>query len=196
MNQNLGETLRRLRMEKGLTQQQLADHLHMDRTSVTNWETGRRIPEASMFPQLAAALGVDAAALLALTEDSGEPPNVLLIDDQPIILEGGIPTLRHAMPNANVVGFADPVEALGFFKKNAVPLVFLDIELGNVNGLNLCREFLRRSPRTNIIYLTAYPEYAVDAWKTGASGFLLKPLDGAEVLQELHRLRYPVKGLL
>ena len=133
---------------------------------------------------------------MASIEDSGEAPNVILIDDQPIILKGGLPTLREAMPNANVVGFTDPMEALSFFKKDVVPLVFLDIELGNINGLELCREFLQFSPRTNVIYLTSYTEYSMDAWKTGASGYLLKPLIGPEVLQELHRLRYPVKGLL
>lgn len=196
MNNNFGETLRRLRMEKGLTQQQLADRLHVDRTGITSWETGRRIPEIVMVSQIAAALGVDTAALLASAEESGEAPNVLLIDDQPIILEGGIPTLREVMPSANVVGFTDPMEALSFFKKNVVPLIFLDIEIGNINGLDLCREFLRLSPQTNVIYLTAFPDYSLNAWKTGASGFLLKPLDAQEVRQELYRLRYTVRGLL
>ena len=196
MNHNFGETLRRLRMEKNITQQQLADRLHMERSSVTSWETGRRLPDVTMVSQIAAALGVDAAILMTSPENSDEAPNVVLIDDQPIILEGGLPTLREVMPNANVVGFTDPVEALCFFKKNTVPLVFLDIELGSINGLDLCREFLRLSPRTNVIYLTSFTEYSLDAWKTRASGFLLKPLDTEEVLQELHQLRYPVRGLL
>ena len=47
-----------------------------------------------------------------------------------------------------------------------------------------------------MIYLTGYQEYAMDAWKTGASGFMLKPLEVDEVRQELSRLRYPVRGLL
>ena len=196
MKKTFGETLRRLRMEKGLTQQQLAEQLHVDRTSVTNWEIGRHMPDIAMISLLANALSVDAAALLPEADDSGEPPNVLLVDDKPIILEGELPTLREVMPNANVVGFTDPVDVLNFFKDNPVALVFLDIEMGITNGLDLCRELLRLSPRTNVIYLTAFPEYALDAWKTGASGFLLKPLDADEVRQELHRLRYPVKWLV
>ena len=196
MNDYFGETLRRLRMEKGFTQQQLADRLHIDRTSVTKWETGQRLPEVAAVSQIAEALGVDAAALLATAEESVEAPNVLLVDDNPIILEGGIPTLREAIPNASVIGFTDPGEALYYFKKYLAALVFLDIEMGITNGLDMCRELLRISPRTNVIYLTSFAEYAVDAWKTGASGFLLKPLDVDEVRQELHRLRYPVRGLL
>ena len=196
LNDYFGETLRRLRMEKGFTQQQLADRLHIDRTSVTKWETGQRLPEVAAVSQIAEALGVDAAALLATAEESVEAPNVLLVDDNPIILEGGIPTLREAIPNASVIGFTDPGEALYYFKKYLAALVFLDIEMGITNGLDMCRELLRISPRTNVIYLTSFAEYAVDAWKTGASGFLLKPLDVDEVRQELHRLRYPVRGLL
>lgn len=196
MNNAFGETLRRLRMEKGLTQQQLAKQLRMDRTSVTSWEMGRHMPDVSMISQIAAALGVDISVLLTYADETSEAPNVLLIDDQPIILEGGLPTLREVMPRANVVGFTDPLEALSFFKKNVVPLIFLDIELGHVSGLDLCHEFLRLNPNSNVIYLTAFPDYSLNAWKTGASGFLLKPLDAQEVRQELSRLRCPVRGLL
>ena len=196
MNICFGEALRRLRMEKGLSQQQLADRLPIDRTSVISWETGRHLPNGPMLSQIATALGVDTAVLTAAAEDSGEAPSVLLVDDQPIILEGGLTTLREVVPNTNVVGFTDPIEALSFFKKNFVPLVFLDIELGHINGIDLCREFLRISARTNMIFLTACPEYSVEAWKTGASGFLLKPLRSDEARQEICHLRYPVKGLL
>ena len=195
MTNQFGETLRRLRIEKGLTQQQLATQLSMDRSSITSWETGRHMPDIPMITQIAAALGVDASALLESSKEPVAVPNVLLIDDQPIILQGGLPILREVMPNANVLGFSDPARALSFFEKNSVPLVFLDIELGTVNGLDLCREFLRFNPHTNVIYLTAFPEYSLNAWKTGASGFLLKPLDASEVRQELLRLRYPVRRL-
>ena len=104
--------------------------------------------------------------------------------------------MREAMPNANVVGFLDPADVLSFVKKNPVAVIFLDIEMGITNGLDLCREILRLSPRTNMIYLTSFTEYALRAWKTGASGYLLKPLVVEEVRQEIHRLRYPVQGLL
>ena len=197
MKTAFGETIRRLRMEKGLTQQQLSDQLGLDRSSVASWELGRHMPGVTTITQLAEALGVETAALMATVEKLGDtPPNVLLVDDKPIILEGGLPTLREAMPNANVVGFLDPADVLSFVKKNPVAVIFLDIEMGTTNGLDLCREILRLSPRTNIIYLTSFTEYALRAWKTGASGYLLKPLVVEEVRQEIHRLRYPVQGLL
>lgn len=196
MTTSFGETLRRLRTEKGLSQQQLAVRLHMERPSVANWEAGRRMPDAATFYQIAEALGVDSSALLSAADDSGEAPNVLLVDDEPLIVTGGIPVLQEAMPNANVVGFTKPSQALAFFSENPVALAFLDIELGRTSGLELCREMLRLRPRTNVIYLTAFREYAFDAWDTGACGYLLKPLETETVRAQLSRLRYPVKGLL
>ena len=196
MTTSFGETLRRLRTEKGLSQQQLAVRLHMERPSVANWEAGRRMPDAATVYQIAEALSVDSSALLSAADDSGEAPNVLLVDDEPLIVTGGIPVLQEAMPNANVVGFTKPSQMLAFFSENPVALAFLDIELGRTSGLELCREMLRLRPRTNVIYLTAFREYAFDAWDTGACGYLLKPLETETVRAQLSRLRYPVKGLL
>ena len=193
---NFGETVRRLRIEKGLSQQQLADHLHVSRPTVANWEVSRRIPDATMVALIADALGVEPGALLATAEVPDELPNVLLVDDKPIILEGGIPILRQALPGANVVGFLNWLEALDYIREKPVALAFLDIELGNANGLDLCREMLSIRPRTNVIYLTNFVEYAFDAWDTGACGFLLKPLEVEEIRKQIPRLRYPVRGLM
>ena len=193
---NFGEMVRRLRIEKGLSQQQLADHLHVSRPTVANWEVSRRIPDAAMVAMIADALGVDTGALLATAEVTDEPPNVLLVDDKPIILEGGIPILRQALPGANVVGFLSWLEALDYIREKPVALAFLDIELGKANGLDLCHEMLSIRPRTNVIYLTNFIEYAFDAWDTGACGFLLKPLEVEAVRKQMLRLRYPVRGVM
>ena len=196
MTTSFGETLRRLRTEKDLSQRQLAARLHMERPSVANWEAGRRMPDAATVFQIAEALGVDSSALLSAADGPGEAPNVLLVDDEPVIVTGGIPVLREAMPSANIIGFTKPSQALAFLRENPVALVFLDIELGRTSGLELCREMLRLKPRTNVIYLTAFREYSFDAWETGACGFLLKPLETKTVRAQLSRLRYSVKGLL
>lgn len=196
MMKPFGETLRRLRMEKGLSQQQLADRLHVERSSFSNWEAGRRMPDAAMISQVAEALGVDAAVLLSAAESPDESPNVLLVDDESIVLEGNLHVLREALPGARVFGFTKPSQAVDFVQSHPAALVFLDIELGRVSGLELCRRLIRLNPRLNVVYLTAYREYSFDAWDTGASGFLLKPLDVEAVRGQLLHLRYPVGGLL
>ena len=191
-----GETLYRLRAEKGLSQQQLANRLHVTRSAVANWETGHRLPNAAMVSQIARVLNADAAFLLAAADENHDVPNVLLVDDSPIALEGGLPILQEALPNANVVGLASPAEAVRYFKNNPVALVLLDIKLGKTNGLDLCQELLKIRPNANVVYLTAYPEYSLDAWNTDACGFILKPLEAEEVRRLIPRLRHPVRGLL
>ena len=188
---HFGKTLRHLRTEKGLSQQQLAERLHVERASVTNWEAGRRIPSIDMLSQISEALGVDATALMAAAGEHSEIPNVVLLDDDLIILDGVIPVLRELMPNSNVIGFTKSTEALAFFQKNPVALLFLDIELGQSSGLELCRQILELRPHTNVIFLTAYPEYSLDAWSIGASGFLLKPLTAESLREGLKMLRHP-----
>ena len=194
MTNPLGETLRRLRTEKGLSQQQLAERLHVVRASVTNWEIGRRMPTVATVIQIAQVLGVDPAVLLEESEEQEQIPHVLLLDDEAIIVEGCIPVIQKALPYAKVEGFSQISPAMDYLRENPVAIVFLDIELGRHSGLTLCQEILAIRPRTNVIFLTAYMEYSLDAWSTGASGFLLKPLAEEDVREELTRLRYPIKG--
>ena len=68
--------------------------------------------------------------------------------------------------------------------------------MGKHNGLEVCKELQRINPQTNVIFLTAYLDYSLDAWKTGASGFIIKPITVAEVRKQLPRLRYPLGGII
>ena len=77
---------------------------------------------------------------------------------------------------------------------NRVALAVVDIELGTSSGFDLCRKLLEINPRTNIVFLTAYAEYSLDAWKTEASGFMLKPLTAEDVKEQLKKLRYPFQA--
>ena len=96
--------------------------------------------------------------------------------------------------NATVIGFTRPSEALEYARANRVALAFLDIEQGKTNGLELCRALLNINPRTNVVYLTAYSGYSLEAWDTGASGFMLKPITPEGVQAQLKKLRYPFHG--
>lgn len=191
MNQFFSETLRKLRNEKGLSQQDLADKMYVTRSTVVRWETGSRLPNAVMISLLSEVLGADINVLLSAAAQSDEYPNVIMVDDRKLILTGGLPILEEVMPNATVTGFTDARETVEYAKTNHIALAFLDIELRNTNGLELCRELLKINPRTNVVFLTAYSEYSLDAWSTGASGFMLKPITPDGVREQLKNLRYP-----
>lgn len=188
------EALRRSRIEKGLSQQQLAKALNVDRSTVAKWETGDRQPDAATLARISSVLGSNMAELLT-SGASDARPQVILVDDERIILTGGLPVLRSAIPGAEVTGFNVPAEAVAFAKENPVALAFLDIEMGWISGMDVCRELLEIHPETNVIFLTAFQEYALDAWESGACGYMMKPLTAEAVRKWLPRLRHPIRGL-
>ena len=191
MSQFFADSLRKLRTESGLSQQALADEVFVTRSTVARWEAGTRLPDALMISKLSEVLGADVNELLSAAAQSDECPNVIMVDDRKLILTGGLPILEEVMPDATVAGFTDVPEAIEYTKANRVALAFLDIELRSTSGLDLCRTLLEINPRTNVVFLTAYSDYAFDAWSTGASGFMLKPITAEGVKEQLGKLRYP-----
>lgn len=185
------KALKKLRIERGITQAQLAERLFVTRSTINRWESGSRLPDNMMITQLAKALDVDFNILLNATVDGSEPPNIILVDDNEIILKGELPILEEALPNAMVFGFLRPSQAIECAKVNRIAMAFLDIEMGKTSGLDLCRTLLEINPRTNVVYVTAYVDYAFDAWSTGACGFMRKPLTIEGVRDQLTQLRYP-----
>ena len=146
-----------------------------------------------MILRISGVLDIDVNILLAAVTESNESPNVIMVDDNKIILSGGLAVLEEVMPNAVTTGFVKPADAIEYAKANPVALAVLDIEMGNISGIDVCRELLEINPHTNVVFLTAYPLYAVDAWDTGASGFMLKPLTADGVREQLKKLRYPFR---
>ena len=186
------ETLRKLRTGKNLSQRELAERLYVTRSTIARWESGSRLPDALMITRLAKSLETDVNLLISAAVESEEAPNVIMVDDRKIFLSGALPILEEVLPNAIITGFTRPTEVIEFAKANRIALAFLDIEMGKMNGFELCQTLLEINSRTNVVYLTAYMEYSLDAWSTGASGFLLKPITAENVRLQLKNLRYPL----
>lgn len=182
MTVSFAERLKQFRTEKGLSQQQLAMKMLVDRSSIARWENGTRSPDITLMPRLAECLGVEVSALL--NDGNGEHaiPRVILVDDEKPNLAGGLRVLCDTLPGAEITGFLRPSEALMFAKSNPVNLAVLDIELGRSNGFELCEKLIALHPETNVVFLTAWPEHSLEAWKTNACGFLVKPLMPDDVL--------------
>lgn len=196
MSKSFADILKQIRTEQGLSQQQLADKLFVDRSSIANWESGRRVPNAILITKIAETLGVDIGTLMtSVNEEEEAKPRVIVLDDEKIILRGEMITLEKVMPNSSITGFSNPDDAITYAKSNNIRIIFSDIEMGAVNGIELSKEFLKINPRTNIIFLTAYADYSIDAWSTGASGFMVKPITEESLRKQLEHLRYPVNRL-
>ncbi len=191
MNDSFAKTLRKLRAEKGLSQKQLGKLMYVNHSTIARWENGSRLPDNAMIIRLADCLEVDPITLLQPAVQSEATPNIIMVEDSKVILTDGLSVLEKVMPNAEISGFIWPHEAIEYAKLNPVSLAILDIELGTSSGFDLCRTLLEINPHTNVVFLTAYSDYSLDAWKTEASGFMLKPLTPENVKEQLQKLRHP-----
>ncbi len=191
MNTLFAETLRKLRLEKGLSQIQLGKKMFVSNSTIARWENGSRMPDTSMMKRLAVTLGVDIGVLFSAVANSDESPNIIIVDDNMPILLDSLSILEKVLPNAVITGFIWPQEAVEYAKANRISLAILDIELGAASGLDLCHTLIDINPFTNVFYLTAYSDYSLDAWNTKACGFIVKPLTPENVRRQLDNLRYP-----
>lgn len=190
-----GHRLRTLRIEKGLSQQQLADLIYVTRKTVSNWESGNRMPDITMISRLAECLGVGTYELIDELNGQDSPPSIIIVEDEPVILKGFVHILNDTLPEAQVFGFQNGTDTLSFAAGNRIAVAFLDVELFGESGLELARKLLGINPRTNIIFLTGHAEYTGEALALHCSGYLLKPLTPEKILNEINHLRYPVRGL-
>ena len=117
---------------------------------------------------------------------------ILAIDDEKIALEGLVDAIRKAEPSAEIDSFRKASEALNFYREHACEVVFLDIQMRNMSGVELAKEMKFINPKVNIIFATGYGDYREDAFDMHASGYLLKPITEKKIRKELDCLRYPV----
>ena len=108
MGMLFAETIRGLRVEKGLSQQELAGAMYVTQSTVARWENGSRLPDAAMISRLAQVLAVDAGALLGAVAESRERACVIMVEDREIVLAGGLSVLKDVMPDA-VVAIVAPI---------------------------------------------------------------------------------------
>ncbi|QZY55770.1 response regulator [Crassaminicella profunda] len=115
---------------------------------------------------------------------------VIAIDDEYIALERLKRVLKKIDYIKLIDTFNEPEKALEFFvtTKERIDIVFLDIEMPRMNGLELAEKIIGEHIGTDIIFLTAYDQYALEAFKVHAVSYLLKPIDLEEMNKQLNHL--------
>ena len=112
---------------------------------------------------------------------------VLIVDDESLALA----RLKRVLNDNNIfdiVEFNDPLLAIKELSKTKFDAAFLDISMTNFSGLELAELILNIEPKTFIVFQTAYEEYALDAFKKGGMGYLLKPIEDAELKKVLQKI--------
>ena len=121
--------------------------------------------------------------------------NILIVDDHKSIVDEMIEKLGDLRPNAVCTGITRPSAVMQLLLEQRFDIVFMDIEMPGINGIKLAEKILAEYPRTNIIYITGFTEYAFDSYRTFASAFLAKPITKTELKNALNNLRYPVSDI-
>lgn len=116
---------------------------------------------------------------------------VLIADDEKLIVDDLIREVLELYPDARVDGAVSADAALELAKKTVYDVALLDIDMPGTDGLNLARRLIAGWPTINIIFVTGYKEYALEAHELYCSGFLLKPVGSKKIKEAFENLRKP-----
>jgi two-component system response regulator LytT len=109
--------------------------------------------------------------------------NCIAVDDEPLAL-GLVSKFIEQTPFLNLVGkFAGAVDALKAIHTQQIDLIFLDIQMPDLNGIELARLQNKGADKPRIIFTTAYNQFALEGYKVDALDYLLKPFNYEEFLR-------------
>ena len=111
---------------------------------------------------------------------------IFVVDDEDRVCEETQQTILKADPDAKVVPFKRASDALNAINDGQhADVVFSDIEMPGLSGLEFAVKLKGLAPNTRVVFVTAYRDYAIEAFKIKAHGYLLKPLSVEDVKEEL-----------
>ena len=120
---------------------------------------------------------------------------IIAADDESLQLNKLERAIGKAVPTAEITAFSDSSELLEWIKSGSISdidVAFLDIEMGAVSGIRIAKKLQAVNPKINIVFVTGFLEYAVDALELRASGYVSKPATEEKIKAEIENLRYPM----
>ncbi len=90
--------------------------------------------------------------------------------------------------------FQNPMECLERIGNSACDVLFSDIRMPEMNGIDFAKSCLEKVPKLNVIFTTAYGKYMSDAFDIFVSGYIMKPVSGEKIIKAMHHLRYPIEN--
>ena len=102
--------------------------------------------------------------------------DALVAEDEPLLRQALVAQLQRLWPELRIVAECeDGAAALEALETLKPALAFLDIRMPGVTGIDVARALETLSPQTRVVFVTAYDQYAIDAFERGAADYLLKP---------------------
>lgn len=108
----------------------------------------------------------------------------IAVDDEPLALDLVCKYIAQTAFLDLVGKFSSAIEALGFINQHEVQLIFMDIQMPDLSGMELARvlDGKKNAEQTRIIFATAYHQFAIEGYKVDALDYLLKPYSYEEFL--------------
>ena len=112
---------------------------------------------------------------------------IYVLDDEPIALRGSVKIIKDVQSGAEITGFSSAKKVFSHIKESGEhpDVVFSDIEMPGMSGLEFAVKLKQVCPDTILIFVTTYSQYALDAFRLHVHGYILKPLTKDRVKEEL-----------
>lgn len=118
---------------------------------------------------------------------------IITTDDEKAPLQMLTKAVEEACPQATICAFSNANEAYEYSKENRIDIAFLDIQMRQMSGLELAKKIQQTNPKVNVIFVTGFAEYGIDAVQLHASGYLEKPVDADDIRKAMENLLYPIE---
>jgi two-component system response regulator LytT len=122
------------------------------------------------------------------------PINILIVDDEKPARDE-LAFLLRAFPELHLVGQGkNGVEAVSLIKEHSPDLVFLDVQMPGLNGFDVISKLKDRKVKIpQIVFITAFDHYAVQAFEVSAVDYVLKPFDKGRIARAIQRAKKAVE---
>lgn len=117
----------------------------------------------------------------------------LAVDDVLSQAENTADLMKLIDPRGQHRAVCEQAAAIESVRELSPDIVWLDVEMPGMNGLEMAAEIKKESPETNIIFVTGFPDFALEAYGMHASGYMMKPISARMMREEISNLRYPVR---
>jgi DNA-binding LytR/AlgR family response regulator len=119
----------------------------------------------------------------------------VVAEDEELLREELVSQLGKAWPELEIVAVCeDGASALESIAEHRPDVAFLDIRMPGLTGLEVARAAAESSPDTHVVFVTAYNQYAIDAFERGAVDYLLKPVVAERLAATVKRLKSKAGG--
>lgn len=119
--------------------------------------------------------------------------NTITVDDERFAVTSLLRLLKKIDPQGVHKGALYPEDFMKYVTTHDIDVAFIDVDLYDVNGIELTKKLAEIKPELNVIMYTGHPEFKAEALDLFVSGYLVKPVNEADLVKALAHLRYPVK---